>query len=353
MPVVECCLSKKQKSKLRNGHSVRLKKGQGVCLVVEPEKYSIINRSFGKNKAITIQLSPKEILANREGNDPFQDRETTPEEAKDNLLKNEELMKGKGLFDDLRKGATKLVKKATKEAKKGVEVATKTVAKSAGELAPELGATAGASLGMAGATALGQPQLAPMAGMMGSAIGQQLGNQIRENTRQIEVEQPRGYYQRALTLEAQNQLNRGVQDYNRRTGQNLDYQTNSGLSHFESNLYRQGINAQQVSDLYGQRRIDGQEPLTAQARPLNRYVLSNPMRGYGMDTGRRYGGNGLNIGNGIHQGRGIYAGREQMDRRGVYFGHGNGGVRQKNSLVPSLARLSRPELEFYVSRNFI
>lgn len=70
MEQVRIQISPKQMSKLRNGHKVRIKKpameGGGVCLIVSPENFSLINKAFTRNKGSEIILSPQEILANRE-----------------------------------------------------------------------------------------------------------------------------------------------------------------------------------------------------------------------------------------------------------------------------------------------
>jgi hypothetical protein len=62
--------SDKQLSKLRNGHSVRLKpptmEGEGCNLIVHPENYNLLSRSFSKNKGVQIQLTPEEIVENKE-----------------------------------------------------------------------------------------------------------------------------------------------------------------------------------------------------------------------------------------------------------------------------------------------
>lgn len=54
-----------QLSKLRNGHNVRIKKGTGFNLIVNPSNYSLITKSFGKNKGVQIKLSEEEINTNR------------------------------------------------------------------------------------------------------------------------------------------------------------------------------------------------------------------------------------------------------------------------------------------------
>ena len=50
--------------KMRRGHKVRISKGEGVNLLVHPERYNHITRTFQKNKGITIQLSPDELAGN-------------------------------------------------------------------------------------------------------------------------------------------------------------------------------------------------------------------------------------------------------------------------------------------------
>ena len=52
-------------SRARNGHKVRLMKGEGTQLVVSPENYDAIANSFLKNKGIQVALSPSEIEANK------------------------------------------------------------------------------------------------------------------------------------------------------------------------------------------------------------------------------------------------------------------------------------------------
>lgn len=58
-------ISPKQMSRLRNGHRVRVKKGEGCSVIVDPETYTLATRTFGKNKGLEIQLSPEMLEANR------------------------------------------------------------------------------------------------------------------------------------------------------------------------------------------------------------------------------------------------------------------------------------------------
>jgi hypothetical protein len=53
-------------SKLRNGHAVRIRKGEGCNVIVDPNTYNLVSRAFAKGSGIQIRLSPEEIHANRE-----------------------------------------------------------------------------------------------------------------------------------------------------------------------------------------------------------------------------------------------------------------------------------------------
>ena len=100
MPLVKVDVSKKQLSRLRNGHSVRVKsskktmEGKGFCLIVDPQKLNTVTvtRAFGKRKGAQIKirtiLEPREILANHQQLDIPTDE---PVKIK---------MEGKGIFDD-------------------------------------------------------------------------------------------------------------------------------------------------------------------------------------------------------------------------------------------------------------
>jgi hypothetical protein len=61
--------SAKQLSKLRKGHKVRISpavEGTGFNLLIDPDRYSVVSRTFNKGKGMEIQLSPQEILTNQE-----------------------------------------------------------------------------------------------------------------------------------------------------------------------------------------------------------------------------------------------------------------------------------------------
>jgi len=88
MEAIRIQASPKQLSRLRNGHRVSVKpamEGCGVCLVIDPSRYNEISRTFSKGKGKMVQLTPEEIMANRE-------------------------IGGEGIFGTLAKGAKTLAK---------------------------------------------------------------------------------------------------------------------------------------------------------------------------------------------------------------------------------------------------
>jgi hypothetical protein len=70
-----------QLRKLRKGHKVRVKKGKGVHVVVDPETFNLVSRSFDKNKGLELKLNDEEIEQNRrlspEEHKAIKDREKT------------------------------------------------------------------------------------------------------------------------------------------------------------------------------------------------------------------------------------------------------------------------------------
>jgi hypothetical protein len=69
MKEIGVSVSKKQLSRLKNGHSVRVKEGEGL-LIVNPDRYDLMSKTFAKGKSPTISLTPEEILLNTRGYQP-------------------------------------------------------------------------------------------------------------------------------------------------------------------------------------------------------------------------------------------------------------------------------------------
>ena len=139
-------LSAKQLSRLRNGHKVRVGAGLGQ-LMVSPERYDTLSRTFVKGKKTTLQLSPEEISANRQ-------------------------VVGEGIFGPgfdkflgkigIKKEVYALGDKLKGPVKKAVKAFT--------DKAPAALGSAGAAL----ATYVGQPQLAPLAIKAGAELGKKV-----------------------------------------------------------------------------------------------------------------------------------------------------------------------------------
>ena len=65
MHLISLAGSERQKSKLRNGHKVRIKHGAGFNVIVNPSTYHLVSKAFNKNKGVQIQLTPEEIAMNK------------------------------------------------------------------------------------------------------------------------------------------------------------------------------------------------------------------------------------------------------------------------------------------------
>jgi len=73
--IIHIDASPKQLSKLRNGHKVRISpnmEGTGFNLLVNPSRYDVLTRTFGRGKGMQIQLTPQEIAVNQEATPQMQ-----------------------------------------------------------------------------------------------------------------------------------------------------------------------------------------------------------------------------------------------------------------------------------------
>lgn len=205
-----------QLSKLRNGHRVRVKKGTGFNVIVQPDTYHLVSRAFAKNKGIEIALSPSELETNR-GLSPEQHAE---------LKEAQPEMAGQGIFG---KKFDKVLKKA------GIK-----------KLAYRLGdeykpmAKAGITAGLAsGATALGavQPELVPF---LPAGVGALSGlaydyldnpNKYQRGFSGIKAKPSRTIAEQAVKAKLNEKLNEQL-------GTNYDYMNRAGL---ENAIAQQGL----------------------------------------------------------------------------------------------------------------
>ena len=78
--IVEIKASRKQLTKLRKVHAVRIsgaEKGMGFHVIVNPETFDLATKTFSKGRGLQMKLSPDEITANKE---------------------NSHILEGKGIF---------------------------------------------------------------------------------------------------------------------------------------------------------------------------------------------------------------------------------------------------------------
>jgi hypothetical protein len=277
MSIVEIGASPKQLSKLRNGHRVRIRpavEGKGICMVVNPDNYDLITRTFSRNKGLEISLSPEELMANQSA---------TSE------------MEGKGIFGKrFDRGLRKLIgKKAQKE-----------LYGTAREFLPlaQSGLTAGLT---AGATALGavQPELIPFlpAGVAGLSA---LGSDYLANPSKYQGSNAGGSRANlAKNLAGRMIQDRALQEINAQTGANLGALDRASIESALANRARAELNKSAVQ----------------QKQALDTYYGS-------MFDGIE--------GNGLYAGRGLGLGiRPRMSRTGGAIGLNAGMV---NTMPPAL-----------------
>ena len=164
MKEIGISVSPKQASRMRNGHSVRVK-GGGITLMVDPERYDSLSQTFKSGRGKQITLSPMEIQANRAvtGGGIFGPKF-------DKLLDKAGIRKGAYMIGDMAKPALK----------KAIDTIT--------AAAPAAGAAAAVAL----ATASGNPELAPVAGEFGRRLGTYAGNYANKHSKAY-LDDPQAY----------------------------------------------------------------------------------------------------------------------------------------------------------------
>jgi len=226
--IIAISASPKQLSKLRNGHSVRIKRGTGFNLIVHPENYHLVSRAFAKNKGVEISLSPEEIEMNRS---------LSPEQHAEFKRSQPELA-GQGIFG---KKFDRLLKKAgIKKTAYAVGDALKPLAKA--------GITAGLT---AGATALGgvQPELIPflpagVAGLSGLAYDY-LDNPSKYQSGRsgIKGKPVRNFAEQVVKSKLNEQLNNKL-------GTNYDYMSRAGIENALAQSAAAELNKQAIASRF-------------------------------------------------------------------------------------------------------
>ena len=113
-------LSETQKSKLRNGHSTRIKKGTGNQLNLTNEQLKKFEAAARKNKAYTVTLNPEQ--AEKHGSGIFGDIAT---KMKKLAIKHKDLINP--VISSLKSGASKGVAKLAQAAQDKIESKINTI----------------------------------------------------------------------------------------------------------------------------------------------------------------------------------------------------------------------------------
>lgn len=219
MHVIKIDASKGQLSKLRNGHPVRIKKGTGFNVIVNPGTYNLVNRAFSKNKGVQISLSPEEIQVNRE---PEQVMEQIQQPEDETNLFDELPFSGQGIFGHTfdtnfeRAVGRKGKKKAYKFARDVLNPLAKT------------GIMAGMATGATALSAL-QPEFAPVIIPVAAGVTDFVTDYLDKPSDFYDKPKTGLKAKRAKNLTQQFGKAKASEMMNERFGTNYDYMSRAGL----------------------------------------------------------------------------------------------------------------------------
>jgi hypothetical protein len=131
MRLISIQVSPHQLRKLKKGHKVRLRKGSGFNVVVNPTTYNLVSRSFKKGKAMDVKLSSEELEANKQVSE-------NPEKMNEiaDLTKNESgeapEMTGNGIFSKAKSFLKKAAPILKPLAREGLKLAEPEISKKIG-----------------------------------------------------------------------------------------------------------------------------------------------------------------------------------------------------------------------------
>lgn len=229
--IIHIKASPKQLSKLRNGHKVRIQpalEGTGFNLIIHPERYDTMTRTFGRGKGQEIQLTPEELVVNQE---------------------QEPNLEGSGIYSNVKSGFHKVasvLKPFKPLVKKGIDHIA--------SYAPALGASTLSAL----ALATGQPELLPMAGIVGHQMGTVVGN-VGSHMAKDYLDQPSSRLSQTTsnvggprnrlapsTLKGQVNQNEYLNNINKELGTNYGNLSRANISNAISHMDRANMNEQAV-----------------------------------------------------------------------------------------------------------
>jgi len=238
MHVISISASPGQLSKLRRGHNVRIKRGEGFNLVVHPERYNIVAKAFRSNKGVQLALTPEEQQMN-------QAYSQSPEAAAQLRASSEEMgaepvVSGSGIFGS--RGDKAMHKAGVKHMMYKLGDYAKPVAKGA--------ITAALT---AGGTALGavQPELIPFIAP-GVMAGSYLAGDYLDHPSRYQGKSGTKHKHAAQSMAQQAVHNELNDQLNQQLGTNYGYLGRAGLENAASNalaaqMSNAGIDARYAS----------------------------------------------------------------------------------------------------------
>jgi hypothetical protein len=215
MSIFHITASPKQLSKLRNGHKVRIKpavEGEGFNLLVHPDRYDLISRTFDRGSGMEIALSPEEIVANK----------TDPQAQ----------IEGSGIFG---KTGDRLLKKA------GI----KQLAYKVGDIAkPHLKSAINSALA---AASVAQPELSPFAYGASRLAGDFLDHPSKyHNMMSTNVGGPRNAHS-SYTLAGQVAQNHLLDNLNQELGTNYGHLAEANLANSMAHMARSSYDRHHIT----------------------------------------------------------------------------------------------------------
>lgn len=218
--------SQRQLANLRKGRKVRVKHGTGFNLIVKPENYALMTRSFGRARAVDIALDEEELEANQKLSEGLDDVEGRPLEGE---LEGLEGITGQGIFGHR---FDKFVEKSIGKKNKQELYETAKMYK-----VPIQGAmNAAIATGAAALTAV-QPELAPFIAPGAYAAGAYLTNYIdhpSEYQGEKNHKKMKGLAKNLVEAKIDNELNN-------RYGTNYGYMNRAGLDKMYSDQVTAGL----------------------------------------------------------------------------------------------------------------
>lgn len=263
MHVISISASPGQLSKLRRGHNVRIKRGEGFNLIVHPERYNIVAKAFRSNKGVQLALTPEEQQMNKAYSQ-------SPEVAQQLHAASEEMgaepvMSGSGIFGSY---GDKLMKQA------GV----RDIAYKLGDLAKPAVKAGIASALTAGGAALGavQPELIPFipGGVM---AGSYLANDYLDHPRRYQGTSGSKHKHAAKSMAQQAVHNELNNQLNEHLGTNYGYMGRAGLDNAVSNMAAAKLSQAGIDSRYANLLSSGMGDMSG---PISR--VSDEMEGFGF-----------------------------------------------------------------------